>query len=339
MTDGSAATSTAPVADVPRATPTVVYIAGSGRSGSTLLERALGELPGFVNVGELIDLFRRTGPDDERCGCGEAFADCPFWVNVGKHISGGWTNERFAEVHTLQHQVARQRYTPRLATMALAGREYRTNAAKYGEYYAHLYRAIADAAGATCVVDASKWPVQALALSRAGIDVRVIHLVRDVRGVAHSIAKRDVERPHALNGTDVMWAERPVVTAARWTACQLQAELLARCGMPVARMRYEDFVRQPHRVIEKALKELSLSPGPPPAMGADERSIVLGPSHGLSGNPSRFRSGEVTLSADEAWRTRMPLPSRIMVTAIGLPLLVRYGRPSRSSAAPEKPQR
>jgi hypothetical protein len=27
---------------------------GSGRSGSTLLERALGEIPGFVNVGELV---------------------------------------------------------------------------------------------------------------------------------------------------------------------------------------------------------------------------------------------------------------------------------------------
>jgi hypothetical protein len=288
-------------------------------------------LPGFVNVGELIDLFRRTGPDGERCGCGEAFADCPFWVNVGKNISGGWTNERFAEVHTLQQQVARQRYMPRLVAMSLAGREYRANSVKYGEYYRHLYRAIADAAGATCVVDASKWPVQALALSRAGIDVRVIHLVRDVRGVAHSIAKKDVARPHALNGTDLMWAERPMVTAARWTVCQLQAEVLARCGMPVARMRYEDFVRQPHRAIEKALTELGLSTGRPPATGSGDTSLVLGPSHGLSGNPSRFRSGEITLRADEAWRDRMPARSRVMVTAIGLPLLIRYGRAPRRS--------
>src|SRR5215470_15851498 len=69
--------------------PTVVYIAGFGRSGSTLLERALGELPGYVNVGELIDLFRRTGPDGERCGCGEAFTDCAFWTDIGKHAFDG----------------------------------------------------------------------------------------------------------------------------------------------------------------------------------------------------------------------------------------------------------
>jgi hypothetical protein len=30
----------------------VIYIAGSGRCGSTLLERVLGEIPGYVNVGE-----------------------------------------------------------------------------------------------------------------------------------------------------------------------------------------------------------------------------------------------------------------------------------------------
>jgi hypothetical protein len=222
---------------------------------------------------------------------------------------------------------------------AVPGRKYRADAARYGMHYARLYRAIADVAGAACVVDASKWPVQALALSRAGIDVRVIHLVRDVRGVAHSLSKRDVTRPHALNGTDLMWAKRPATTAARWTLCQVQAEMLARCGVPVARVRYEDFVRQPQPTVEAALKELGLPPGRPPVTQVNEGSIVLGPSHGLSGNPSRFRSGEVTLRPDEVWRDRMPLRNRILVTAIGLPLLVRYGRHSRRSSTPGAPHR
>jgi hypothetical protein len=52
---------------------------------------------------------------------------------------------------------------------------------------------------------------------------------------------------------------------------------------------------------------------------------VLGNSHGLSGNPSRFSHGEVTLRADEAWRERMPRRDRVVVTALGSPLLLRYG--------------
>ena len=62
---------------VPVADPVVIYIAGSGRSGSTMLERALGEMPGFVNVGELIDLFRHVARQGERCGCGELVRRLP----------------------------------------------------------------------------------------------------------------------------------------------------------------------------------------------------------------------------------------------------------------------
>jgi hypothetical protein len=34
----------------------VLYIAGPSRSGSTLIGRILGEIPGFFDTGELIDL-------------------------------------------------------------------------------------------------------------------------------------------------------------------------------------------------------------------------------------------------------------------------------------------
>jgi hypothetical protein len=316
--------------------PTVLYIAGSGRSGSTLLERALGEIPGFVNVGELIDLYRRTAAQGERCGCGQAFADCAFWSGVGSRDFGGWADEQLAAVHSLQGRVARQRYMPRLLAMPLAGQAFRADVARYGANYAKLYRAIAGQAGATCVVDASKWPVQALALARAGLDVRVIHLVRDVRGVAHSLSKQHVARPHAVNETDVMSHYTPMVAAARWIAVQGQAELLRRCGLPVARMRYEEFVLRPRQAVEAALDGIGLSPAPEHLDHIGDGRVVLGTSHGLSGNPSRFRDGEITLRADETWRKAMSRRDRLVVTAIGLPLLLRYGSPARPSPTRNK---
>jgi hypothetical protein len=304
--------------------PTVVYLAGSGRSGSTLLERALGEMPGFVNVGELIDLFRRVAPYGERCGCGQPFASCPFWTKVGAQAFGGWHAGLLADTQQLQRQVARQRHLPRLLAVRFAGQGFQDAITSYGAIYAHLYRAIARQAGASYVVDASKMPVQALALFRAGLDVRVIHLVRDVRGVAHSLAKADVVRPHATAGSDVMWHVGPASAAARWVACQSEADLLRRCGVPVAHLRYEDFVRQARRSVTGALSTLSL-PAPPSHLAhiVDGR-INLGISHGLSGNPSRFGGGEVTLRVDETWRREMSRRDRAMVTAIGLPQLVRH---------------
>jgi len=307
--------------------PTVIYIAGSGRSGSTLLERVLGDMPGAVNVGELIDLFRRTAPRGERCGCGLAFAECPFWAGVGKRAFDGWEDSRLAAIHRLQTRVARQRHLPRLLAMPLADRGFRDDVAAYGAGYRALYRAIADQAGASYVIDASKWPVQALALSRAGLDVRVIHLVRDVRGVAHSLSKQQVARPHAVQATDHMTHIVPAEAAARWVGIQAEAELLRRCGLRVTRIRYEDFVSRPRPAVSAALADLGLPPGPSDLAHVTDGHVVLGSSHGLSGNPSRFSDGQITLRPDEAWRDRMPRRDRAVVTALGLPLLMRYGWP------------
>jgi hypothetical protein len=332
----AAATDASGITGKPGQAPIVVYIAGSGRSGSTLLERALGEIPGFVNVGELIDLYRRTAAQGERCGCGQAFAQCPFWSRVGDRAFGGWPEQKLTAIGRLQGNVARQRRMPRLLALPLAGQRFRADVTAYGASYASLYSAIAAEAGAACVVDASKWPVQALALARAGLDVRVIHLVRDVRGVAYSLGKRDVSRPHAVAGADVMSHLSSAEAAARWVAVQSQAGLLRWCGLPVTRMRYEEFVRHPRHAVEGALAGIGLpAPSAHLAHIGDGR-VVLGTSHGLSGNPSRFRDGEITLRADDTWRASMSRRDRLIVSAIGLPLMLRYGIKAEGRPA-EKP--
>ena len=313
--------------------PIVVYIAGSGRSGSTLLERALGEIPGFVNVGELIDLYRRVADHGERCGCGQEFAQCPFWSQVGERAVGGWQEQKLAATRDLQGRVARQRWMPRLLAMPLAGSRFRADVDAYGVSYTGLYEAIAAEADATCVVDASKWPVQALALARAGLDVRVIHLVRDVRGVAYSLGKRDVSRPHAVGESDVMTRLSPVEAAGRWVTVQSQAGLLRRCGLRVARMRYEDFVQRPQQAVAAALAGIGLCVPAGNLAHIGDGRIMLGTSHGLSGNPSRFRDGEITLRADETWRVSMSRRDRLIVTAIALPLMLRYGFTAAGSPA------
>jgi Sulfotransferase family len=321
-TDASA--TAAGITRKPGQAPIVVYIAGSGRSGSTLLERALGEIPGFVNVGELIDLYRRVADHGERCGCGQEFAQCPFWSRVGER-AGGWQDQKLAAARDLQGKVARQRWMPRLLAIPLAGSAFRADVAAYGASYLGLYEAITAEAGAACVVDASKWPVQALALARGGLDVRVIHLVRDVRGVAYSLGKRDVSRPHAVAEADVMTRLSPAEAAARWVAVQGQAGLLRRCGLPVTRMRYEEFVRRPRQAVATALAGLGLAVPPAHLAHIGDGQLRLGTSHGLSGNPSRFRDGAITLRADETWRASMSRRDRLIVTAIGLPLMLRYG--------------
>ena len=60
----------------------VVYVGGTGRSGSTVLANVLGEVPGLVSVGEVRFLWERGILQDRLCGCGDHFSDCPFWSKV-----------------------------------------------------------------------------------------------------------------------------------------------------------------------------------------------------------------------------------------------------------------
>ena len=52
----------------------ILYIAGCDRSGSTVLDQILGQIPGWFTVGELADFWDR-GPL-QLCGCGSVLKDC-----------------------------------------------------------------------------------------------------------------------------------------------------------------------------------------------------------------------------------------------------------------------
>lgn len=305
--------------------PTVVYLAGSGRSGSTLVERMLGGIPGYVNVGELIDLFRRVRAGDERCGCGLAFSGCAYWQEVGGRAFGGWDSPVVNHVASLQAQIARQRHIP-LHLSPWKSAPFRRTAALYRSYYARLYRALAVVAEARVVVDSSKWPAQGLALVGEEIDLRVIHVRRDVRGVAWSMTKRDFVRPQATARTELMASSGLASAAARWTTCQTEVDLLALTGLPLARMRYEDLVRSARGQVQRALEAVGLPVDASDLEHLGTDHAWLGASHGLSGNPSRFTQGATRLRVDEAWRQQMSTRDRALVTTIGFPHLVRHSR-------------
>ena len=68
----------------------VLFIGGWGRSGSTLLDRVLGHVPGVVSLGEVREIWVRGVIEDRPCGCDRPFSECPFWTEVGDRAWGGW---------------------------------------------------------------------------------------------------------------------------------------------------------------------------------------------------------------------------------------------------------
>jgi hypothetical protein len=301
----------------------VLYIAGVGRSGSTLVERMLGAIPGCVNTGELNAIFSRVAVQDQRCGCAEPFSACPFWTAVGERAFGGW-QEVTARMSHLQPRVVRQRHVPRMAT-GLAGTTYLRDLDEYVDVHHRLYRAISAVSGADVVVDASKSTAQLFAMRRIDtLDLRILHLVRDSRGVAHSWSKAGIGKPQSTTG-DTMGTYAPHRLAVLWSALELECTVLGASTPYAARIRYEDLVAHPRPTLAGALTRLGLTPTDGALAHVGEHSVVLEPSHGIAGSRTRFMAGRIELSLDDAWRSALPPRARRIVTAVTLPQLVGYG--------------
>lgn len=307
----------------PRGEVTVLYIAGLGRSGSTLLERVVGRIPGCFAVGEVVFLWERGVRDNELCGCGVPFRECTFWVRVGEEAFGGWEALDVHKVLALRHQVDRHRY---LAAM-LAPRlwpTYHRRLRRYVGLLEQLYLAIGRVSGAEVVVDSSKEPSYAYLLRHVrGVRLRVVHLVRRSHGVAFSASKK-IKRPEVF-GEGYMATRSPSGTAVEWLVDNTVLDLLRFFGVPSLRLRYESLVSQPREHVAAVLTHTGRLATGAAIDRIDDGYIDLATDHTVSGNPLRFQSGRLKLRVDEDWRRAMPRRQRLVVTAITWPLLRRYG--------------
>lgn len=304
----------------------VLFLGGLGRSGSTLLERVIGEFPGVVPLGEIVHLWIRDVRDDERCGCGAAFSACPFWTEVGAKAFGGWDTVDVPRIAGLATAVDRTRFIPR----HLIGRlpvEMRERLQEYTSYYLRLYRAAAEISGARVLIDSSKHSSLAYCLSfEPQIDLRVLHIIRDSRGVAYSWTKH-VERPET-DGEDEMPRFSPAQSALLWDAHNTAFSLLGRRHPgSVKRLRYEEFLADPRGCAEQIARFAGLEPAPSDLDFLGPDAAKLGPCHSAAGNPMRFVTGSLQMRRDDAWQVNLPRGQRRLVSSLTAPLLRHYGYP------------
>ncbi len=306
----------------PRATRSrVVFVAGMGRSGSTLLERLLGETAAMAPLGEILHLWKRGVVDNELCGCGNPFRECQFWTEVGELAFGGWERLDVGRIRALRGQVDRALLIPVLARRRLP--QHTADAmAEYSSYYAALYDAATAVSGRPIVIDSSKQVSLPFCLSWSErIDLKVLHCVRDSRAVAHAWTKT-VTRPEANDPQARMPTYSPAIMSVHWTLHNAGLGLLRRRGVPHLRIRYEDLVTDPACELRRVLDFLGVDSSLSFLRG---HSAELTPAHTGAGNPMRFHSGSIGIRFDDDWQRDLPDTDRRLVTLLTAPLLLRYG--------------
>ncbi len=295
--------------------PKVIYIIGSGRNGSTLLSRLMGQVPGCWAVGEIRSIWTRM-MDDNYCGCGEPFSHCAFWSRVVERAFQDEPGFDAARVRQLALRLDRIRRLP--TVMRTDGP---AELAELRRLIARLYRAVAAESGCSVVVDSSKtFGHLAILQGIPELAITPVHLLRDPRGVAYSWAKSKT-RPDHHHGAEYMPRYSPTRTAVMGYL-NLLAEVVP-ASRPLT-IRYEDLVESPRPVLESILDAAGVRPTPRLDF-LHGHTAELRPVHTVAGNPSRMASGPTELKLDEEWRRSMKTSERVAVTCLSAPLLLRYG--------------
>lgn len=306
-----------PLSERPETGPVpVVYLAGFGRSGSTLIGRLLGELPRVAFVGELNFFWSDAVGAGRPCGCGAPIAECPRWSKVLELL--GPDSLTIAEdiAASLRAATRMRRGLTALAPAGARPVDRRLDAITI--HLDRLYRAIASAFDSDIVVDSSKSVTYLRALERtSGVAVRPLHVVRDPRAAAESWRTPKSERIGGVS-LPTFGVGRSSIEWSMANALALQACRKHRSSL----VRYEDFVDRPAVELARAGQDLGHDFSGVPI---DGKRAHLGVSHTVAGNPDRFTVGPVEIRADERWRSGLSRGDQAVVRSLTTPIGQRLG--------------
>jgi hypothetical protein len=302
---------------------TVAYIGGFGRSGSTLLERLLGQVPAVCAVGELRHIWERGFLGNQLCGCGAQFNSCEFWNSVVEEAFDSRRNLDPVHVLQVQREVDRFRCIPAIEGSRRRAPGFEQALDAYTGVLHRILSGIRQVSGASIIVDSSKDPPHGFLLRAvSGMDLRVVHLVRDSRAVAYSW-RRLRERPEIYWKHENMPQYTSLKCAALWDLANVLIERLGRSCGHYSRITYEELIARPRETVEELFRSLEVEV--PSLRFLTETSADLKVNHTVSGNPMRFQTGRVLLQNDDEWRSKLPWIHQLIVAALTRPLMRRYG--------------
>ncbi|MGQ9556013.1 MAG: sulfotransferase, partial [Anaerolineae bacterium] len=250
------------------------------------MERLLGEIHGFVSTGEMRYQWEWGVRDNLLCACGAPVRECTFWTKVLQESVGSLGPSDIERIIQLKTQVERAFGAMDVLSPTRLAVHHTSNFKQYSEIMKRVYRAIASISHARVIVDSSKHAARGFLLAATpGIELHVVHLVRDSRAVAYSWQRRRI-RPEVWFRREYMDMLGLWGAVAHWIGHNRISAALARYAQTYSLVRYEDLVADPAQALSAIVRQVG---EPDPCLyflaagGAQLRS-----NHAIAGNPMRF---------------------------------------------------
>jgi len=301
-------------------TPVFVGVETSSYSGATLLAFLLNAHPRIASIGELNGLIPSEDPASYLCSCGKKIQACEFWQSVRDEMSQrGFQFEvsdfgtefrlngpewmQRLRVGSFRNATLNSMRDLVLQTLPPERRQFQVLVTRNRA----LIETILALTGKHVFVDTSKDHLRVRALKMfSPYDVRVIHLVRDPRGVAASRLRRGVR-------IDAREAARQWVRLHT----RLQTTHANAKSNQYIRIRYEDLCQNPRATLRQLYA----------FCGMDPRATVMdwhSTPHHIVGNAMRLDNLDA-IKLDERWRELLSESQQKEIWQIAGALGTQYG--------------
>jgi hypothetical protein len=297
---------------------TVVYIQGYGRSGSTLLDTILHQEKNSYSVGALNNIFKWS-TEGQLCACGMELCQCDFWSQIDQI-----KNVDLSEVNHYQDLQSGFEKFSNYKKLIKGESSYQE---EYKNLQEKIFFDISNISNKTIIIDSSKstrdCTGRAFALHQyTDINVKIIHLVRDVRGVCWSTIKKTGSNERR-RFTDNKFINTVRAALSWWLTNKMSLKTTAMLPAgSVITVRYEDLCDSPARELSRIgdFLQLDYSSVVEKVLNGEELDV----SHNLGGNQIRFNRA-LKFKPDLEWRKRMPKIYRFISMLIAVRLNNFFG--------------
>ncbi|UZS00188.1 sulfotransferase [Chondrinema litorale] len=220
----------------------IIYIIGTGRSGTTLLEILLGNANNIFNAGELNRYPKRKGIPPQHA------IDAPtyqFWNKVGQSLKLSANELREQELLHYKFE-----YHSGLLTRLIGIKK--NTFYKYQQFLRSFYQSIFDEIDESIITDSSKYPGRALNISQSlPYDIYYVYIKRNPVSVVRSFAKKDIEQPSKK------WLPANLYYFSVNLLCQIVVNKLQKKHR-VVEVTYEDLINYPEKLLKHIEEKLGL---------------------------------------------------------------------------------
>ncbi len=273
---------------------TVIYIISDRRSGSTLLENMLSKSEEIISVGELAMLKGHINKQGSgalwnwNCSCGKPVLECEFWSEVINDIY----DDNFQTKIKWPFKSAKITVTsffPKSSCKTLwkfiSTRKNFSTINTLNE----IYQSVSNSSSKKIIVDSSKDPMQALAISKCkNITPKYIWLKRDTRAITYSKIKRaKINKSSHKRGLRTLAA-----TLFFKNICASAIHCLKKYS--TLNISYEALAANPQQELDKICNYIGLKNYTAPDY------MELSNDHTIGGTPGRFERRPV--AEDTTWK-------------------------------------